>query len=190
MKKYRLKADIPGHKAGEIFERGDSGMMYDAEGSVTYTASELHRRPGIMDWFKEVGNGWVPRDGEDYWGIDDTGKVYRFTNYHQDITDNHLAIDNCYRTEGEAEKRLEWLRAVAVLSADTANQHPSWGDDEWNKYQVYYNYQKGKLLVDCWYDGVNSPFSFDNESDARRSITEHKAEWLTFLGIEQGGFVD
>lgn len=184
MKKYRLKADIPGHKAGEIFERGDSGVMYDAEGSVAYTASEVRSHPDIMDWFEEVSERWEPEPGETYYAIDGAGNVCKMVNAIQYATNDALTIGNCFRTEEEAEQRRKWLKAEAVLRADTADQRPSWGDPTHLMYQVFYDYEDEKLGIAGISYCRKCPFAFDNRDDAERSIAEHKAEWLTFLGVE------
>lgn len=182
MKKYRLKKDIPGHKAGEIFEMGICGDLLDEQGHCAYLKETIERHPGIMDWFE--GTRWKPDSGEHYYAVDEEGGVKKMVNNVQYRTDASLAIGNCFRTEEEAKKHREWLKAVTVLQEDTANQQVNWGKPTCLVWQVHYDYHARMLDVNGVSFCRECPFVFGDKADANRSIDEHKKEWLTFLGVD------
>lgn len=182
MKKYKLKHDIPGYKAGTMLEMRSSGL-YELGGLIAYDAGQLRAHPDIMDWFEEVGERWEPEDGSYYWfaNTDGTTSHANWINCASDRS--HLALGNCFRTKEEAEAHLKWLKAVAVLRADIANQRPDWLG--WKDvFMVRYSHKTKELFAAVIESVQSAPFVFDNMDDAKRSIAEHMSEWLTFLGVE------
>lgn len=182
MRRFRLKSNIPGYKAGEIFEMRD-GSLIGPEGFIVYVSTEIQYHPEIMDWFEEIKDRWGPGEMENYWGIDGCGEVYCFTNHYQGITDNHFAIGNCFRTKEEAEAHLKWLKAVAVLRVDTADQHVL-KEASYAGVTVCYSNSTKTLVARILDSSQYSPFMFGSISAANRSINEHRDEWLTFLEVE------
>lgn len=184
MKKYKLKSDIPGHKAGEVFELTYDGAMLDPDGVTAYTASDIQDHPDIMDWFEEVKGSWMPEFGEGYWFVGDDGSMHSRACHGDEYDLGRRTHGNVFHTQEEAEKHRKWLEAVAVLRADTANQPTDWKNADFDKWQVYYNHPKERLVACAYYEGKHAPFVFNNVDDAQRSIAEHEAEWRTFLGVE------
>lgn len=183
MRKFRLKLDIPGHTAGEIFTITEAGGLLDAGEYLVFTGEEISRHPDIMDWFEEAENRWRPELGEDYWFVDSYGDVGERVWKSERYDFGRNTMGDVFRTKEEAEAHCKWLMAVAVLRADTADQHPDWAPEETNWF-VAYNHSCKELIVLSCGDIQRLTFAFDNRDDAERSIAEHKAEWLTFLGVE------
>lgn len=190
MKRYKLKRDLPTFKAGEIFYLSDSGnLLRESDNIAAYSWTTLDKFPNILDdWFEEIKEStrWKPEKFQKYYHVGGDSFVY------DDNWDNGPAIDNgrfeignCFQTEEEAERVVEYLKALAVVRGDATSKFDKVG----NNFCVFYDTTNNYLTVgveSC--DMGNGIFGlpyFATVEDARRSIEQHKNEWLTIFGVKE-----
>ena len=191
MKRYKLKKDTPAFKAGTECYIEEAGNMVPCRG-ISYTVvhkDQLENNPNILtDWFEEIKEStrWKPDFNQKYYYLDSDGSVYN------DIWDDDFSVDNgrlkignCFETKEEAEQVAEYLKALAVVRGDATSKFT---EDESN-YYVYYSFETNSLRIGCSWNCIkNGTFGlpyFDTEEDARRSIEQHKNEWLTIFGVKE-----
>ena len=190
MKRYKLKRDVPAFKAGTECYIEESGNMVPCRG-ISYTIvhkDQLEKFPNILtDWFEEIKEPtrWKPEMGQTYYHVGGDGFVYSDTWVNGSAVDNgRFEIGNCFKTEEEAERAAEYLKALAVVRGDATGKFVR-GTSNW---YVYYDVHCKRLGVSSdYYCNKNGIFGlpyFATEEDAQRSIEQHKSEWLTIFGIE------
>lgn len=193
MKRYKLKKDLPTFNAGEIFYLSDTGNLFDRNflhaksSDIVYSFKEIEKFPNILtDWFEEVKEPtrWKPKMHQVYRYINTDSSVSGST-WTNDYFDNgRFEIGNCIKTEEEAERVKEYLKALAVVRGDATTKFVK-GKRNW---YVYYDaVYKWLDIVSNFSDIKNGIFGlpyFATEEDAKRSIELHKKEWLTIFGIE------
>lgn len=190
MKRYKLKRDIPAFKAGEVFYLSDAGNLFRERDNVpVYGWTIIDKFPNILtDWFEEINEStrWKPEKFQKYYHVGGDSFVY------DDNWDNGPAIDNgrfeignCFQTEEEAERVVEYLKALAVVRGDSTSKFTR----DRNSFYVYYDTISNHLAVEVsFYDLENGIFGlpyFATEKDAQRSIELHKKEWLTIFGVKE-----
>ena len=190
MKRYKLKKDLPTFKAGDIFILIDSGsLIHESDGVVAYSWSTIDKFPNILtDWFEEINEStrWKPEMSRTYYYVVGDGRVYDDTWVNDSAVDNgRFEIGNCFQTKEEAERVVEYLKALAVVRGDATSKFVK-GKRNW---YVYYDaVYKWLDIVSNFSDIKNGIFGlpyFSTEEDARRSIEIHKNEWLTIFGISE-----
>ena len=85
----------------------------------------------------------------------------------------------------EAEKVIENLKALAIVRGDATVEFIK---GKSNHYVVYNTTYKCLDVSDNCYLIKNGIFGlpyFSTEDDARRSIEQHKDEWLTIFGVKE-----
>ena len=191
MKRYKLKKDLPTFKAGEIFYLSDTGnLLRESDNVPAYSWSTIDKFPNILtDWFEEINEStrWKPENGETYYRVGSDGRIY--DDYWDDslnITDSErLDIGNCFKTDEEAERVAEYLKALAIVRGDATTKFVK-GKRNW---YVYYDaVYKWLDIVSNFSDIKNGIFGlpyFATEEDAQRSIEQHKNEWLTIFGVKE-----
>ena len=190
MKRYKLKKDTPAFKARTECYIEEAGNMVPCRG-ISYTIvhkDQLEKNPNILtDWFEEVNEStrWKPEMDQKYYLIASDGTVY--DNLWDDVsTDNgRFNVGNCFQTEEEAERVVEYLKALAVVRGDATSKFTR----DRNNFYVYYDIISNHLAVGVsFYDLENGIFGlpyFATTDDARRSIELHKNEWLVIFGIKE-----
>ena len=190
MKRYELKKDLPTFKAGEIFYLSDSGnLLRESDNVPAYSWSTIDKFPNILtDWFEEVDEStrWKPRKNHIYYCISGDGYVAEDIWYGgQCVDDDRFEIGNCFQTEDEAKRVVEYLKALAVVRGDATSKFDKVG----NNFCVFYDTANNYLTMgveSC--DMGNGIFGlpyFATVEDARRSIEQHKNEWLTIFGVKE-----
>ena len=190
MKRYKLKRDLPTFKAGEIFYLSDAGnLLRESDNIAAYSWTTLDKFPNILtDWFEEVNEStrWKPEKFQNYYHVGGDGFVYSDTWANGSAVDNgRFEIGNCFKTEEEAERVVEYLKALAVVRGDTTTKFTK-GRNNW---YVYYGTDMNSLRP--WFnihDNRNGIFGlpyFATREDAQRSIERHKSEWLTIFGVKE-----
>ena len=190
MKRYKLKKDTPAFKAGTECYIEEAGNMVPCRG-ISYTIvhkDQLEKNPNILtDWFEEVNESthWKPELGYKYYLSDSNGSIYDSVWSNDYIDRCRSGIGNCFKTKEEAERVVEYLKALAVVRGDGTSKFTK-GEDNW---RVYYS-----TSTDCLYPDYDC-FSIDNgifglpyfatEDEAQRSIEQHKNEWLTIFGVKE-----
>ena len=190
MKRYKLKRDLPTFKAGDIFVLIDSGsLIHESDGVVAYSWSTIDKFPNILtNWFEEIKEStrWKPEKSQEYYYVGNAGSVYddNWANGYA-IDNGRFDIGNCFQTKEEAERVVEYLKALAVVRGDATTKFVK-GNRNW---YVYYGTDMNSLRP--WFnihDNRNGIFGlpyFATKEDAQRSIEQHKNEWLTIFGVKE-----
>ena len=116
-------------------------------------------------------------------------KKQRWTHHGQSrynsIRKECLEIGNCFKTEEEAKRAAEYLKALAVVRGDGTSKFIK-GIDNWS---VHYYAPHNCLDVSdnsyCIRNGIFGLPYFATREDAQRSIDLHKNEWLTIFGVKE-----
>ena len=189
MKRYKLKKDTPAFKAGTECYIEEAGNMVPCRG-ISYTIvhkDQLEKNPNILaEWFEEIKpTRWKPETDQTYYGIGIGGSVY--SEYWNDLDVDHdrFNIGNCFQTKEEAELVVEYLKALAIVRGDATVEFIKGKSN----YYVVYNTTYNCLDVsdNCYLikNGIFGLPYFSTEDDARRSIEQHKNEWLTIFGVKE-----
>ena len=190
MKRYKLKKDTPAFKAGTECYIEEAGNMVPYHG-ISYTIvhkDQLEKNPNILtDWFEEINEStrWKPKMDQEYYWLGSNSSVIPDDWCDLDIDRNRFETGNCFQTEEEAEKVVEYLKALAVVRGDATKKFVK-GERNWF---VFYNVTADYLDFGYDYSDIrNGVFGlplFATEEDAQRSIEQHKKEWLTIFGVEE-----
>lgn len=189
MKRYKLKKDLPTFKAGEIFYLSDTGnLLRESDNVPAYSWSTIDKFTNILtDWFEEIKEStrWKPEKNHIYYFVIGDSYVAEDVWYGgQCVDDDRFDLGNCFQTKEEAERVVEYLKALAVVRGDSTKNFVK-GKRNW---YVYYDaVYKWLDIVSNFSDIKNGVFGlpyFATEEDAKRSIELHKKEWLTIFGIE------
>ena len=142
---------------------------------------------------KEDLEPWEPKEEDVYYYV---GTGVDHTTWADDEYDQRaLSIGNIFRTEEEAEKAVEWLKARKVLFDDAKGFKPDWRNTEQFKWSVYYvpgededeDEDKEGLYstnINTAVNDIPGPY-FATREDAEKSIKAHKKEWKIYLGVEE-----
>ena len=193
MKRYKLLKDLPVAKAGTIFRLNDDGHLHadilqDYDDTIVYSKSDLDKFPNILtDWFEEVNEStrWKPEKNHIYYFVIGDSYVAGDVWYGgQCVDDDRFDLGNCFQTKEEAERTVEYLKALAVVRGDATKKFTK-GERNW---YVFYNVTADYLDFEYDYSDIRNgifglPY-FATEEDAQRSIKLHKKQWLTIFGIE------
>ena len=190
MKRYKLKKDTPAFKAGTECYIEEAGNMVPCRG-ISYTIvhkDQLEKNPNILaEWFEEIKEStrWKPKMDQEYYCLGSNSSVIPDDWCDLDIDRNRFETGNCFQTEEEAEKVVEYLKALAVVRGDATKKFVK-GERNWF---VFYNVTADYLDFDYDYSDIrNGVFGlpcFATEEDAQRSIEQHKNEWLTIFGVKE-----
>ena len=189
MKKYKLLKDLPTFKAGDIFYLSDRGNLFrESDNIVAYNWSTLDKFTNILtDWFDEIKEQTrlKPDAGQTYYFLDSNGLVYDNTWADDSIDRSRFEIGNCFKTEEEIERAIEYLESLAVVRGDSTSKFTK-GCKNW---RVYYDSVYNYLAIESNFSDINNgifglPY-FATEEDAQKSIELHRNEWLTIFGVDE-----
>ena len=157
---------------------------------ISYTIvhkDQLEKNPSILaEWFEEIKpTRWKPKMDQEYYCLGSNSSVIPDDWCDLDIDRNRFETGNCFQTEEEAEKVVEYLKALAVVRGDATKKFVK-GERNWF---VFYNVTADYLDFGYDYSDIrNGVFGlplFATEEDAQRSIEQHKNEWLTIFGVKE-----
>ena len=191
MKRYKLKKDTPAFKAGTECYIEEAGNMVPCRG-ISYTIvhkDQLEKNPNILaEWFEEINEStrWKPEINQEYYWLDSCGSVYSDAwDDGSTINNVRFEIGNCFQTKEEAKKAVEYLKALAIVRGDATKKFVK-GE---RNLHAFYNVTADYLDFGYGYSDIrNGVFGlplFATEKDARRSIEQHKDEWLTIFGVKE-----
>ena len=190
MKRYKLKKDTPAFKAGTECYIEEAGNMVPCRG-ISYTIvhkDQLEKNPNILsDWFEEVNDPtrWKPEMGQKYYCLGSDGSVVDDDWCGLRIDYNRFKIGNCFQTEEEAERAVEYRKALVVVRGDAISKFTK----DKNNWYVYYdaNFNSLRSSISCTMldNGIFGLPYFATREDAQRSIKQHKNEWLTIFGVKE-----
>ena len=190
MKRYKLKKDTPAFKAGTECYIEEAGNMVPCRG-ISYIIvhkDQLEKNPNILtDWFEEVNEStrWKPETDQKYYCFGSDGSVIDDDWCELSIDRNRFNIGNCFQTEEEAERAVEYLKALTVVRGDATSKFVKYN----NNWFIGYDPEHKSIDAFCNpYTARNGIFGlpyFATEEDAQRSIELHKKEWLTIFGVKE-----
>lgn len=195
MKRYKLLKDLPTFKAGDLFYISEYGALVhnggdpDGYNVMAYAQSTLEKFPNILtEWFEEIPNPtdsihWKPKIGQRYFYIDD-GYVFSDVWIDSRVDNRRYMAGAIYYAETDAEKTLKRQIAITTLMRDS-NFEPDWSNNDQNKWTVYYNHNDKELLIEATaFLQYPSAIYFDTYDSIKKSIKNHKKEWLVYLNVE------
>lgn len=192
MKRYKLLKDLPTFNKGDIFRIDeDSGcLIREKDGVVAYAPYTLGRFNILdSDWFEGIPEGkrWRAEKDEVYWCVQNDGGVADDYEQRTGIDDRFYKFGNYFKTEEEAQRAADWLKAFAILRDDTKGFKPDWKDGGQLRWGVEYNYDTNRLSVYLTFGIQCGVIYFASRDDAEESIKAHERQWLTFLncGVEE-----
>ena len=190
MKRYKLKKDTPAFKAGTECYIDEAGNMVPCRG-ISYTIVhkyQLEKNPNILtDWFEEIEEPtrWKPWTDKEYYYVGNGGHVYNDNWIDYNVDRDRFEIGNCFQTREEAEKVVEYLKALATVRGDATSKFVK-GERNW---YVYYDTNLNSInsSISCTMldNGIFGLPYFATIEDARKSIELHKNEWLTIFGVKE-----
>ena len=190
MKRYKLKRDTPAFKAGTECYIEEAGHMVPCRG-ISYTIvhkDQLEKNPNILtDWFEEIKEStrWKPEMDQKYYCAGSDGSVMDDEWAGLGIDCDRFEIGNCFQTEDEAERAVEYLKALAVVRGDATTEFIKGINNFYVVYDAAYNYLVVKDNSYCIRNGIFGLPYFATREDAQRSIDLHKNEWLTIFGVKE-----
>lgn len=190
MKRYKLKKDTPAFKAGTECYIEEAGNMVPCRG-ISYTIvhkDQLEKNPNILtDWFEEIKEStrWEPKTDQKYYCFGSDGSVIDDDWCGLSIDYSRFEIGNLFQTEEEAERVVEYLKALAVVRGDATKKFVRGKSNYYVVYNTTYNCLD--ISDNCYLikDGIFGLPYFATEEDAQRSIEQHKNEWLTIFGVKE-----
>ena len=189
MKRYKLKRDLPTFKAGETFHLSGMGnLIHESDGVVAYSWSTIGKFPNILtDWFEEIKEPtrWEPELGKKYYLSDSNGSIYDSVWSNDYIDRSRSEIGNCFGTKEEAERVVEYLKALAVVRGDTTTRFVKSKDNWYVYYDTDSNSLESSISRSMLDNGIFGLPYFATREDAKRSIEQHKSEWLTIFGVKE-----
>ena len=190
MKRYKLKKDTPAFKAGTECYIEEAGNMVPCRG-ISYTIvhkDQLEKNPNILaEWFEEIKEQtrWKPEEDQKYYFLDSNGYVYNNIWACDSIDCNRSDIGNCFQTKEEAERVVEYLKALATVRGDATVKFTKGKNNFYVVYDAAYNCLVVKDKSYYIENGIFGLPYFATEEDAQRSIEQHRNEWLTIFGVEE-----
>ena len=197
MKKYKLLKDLPFAKAGEIFirETDEKADIDYVEISKRVNADDYDEtRFGLKtnfflnnfdEWFEEIKEYYVinPVFGEVLKTKDNSYSDLQIRNMRE--------LGVLFDTWLEADRKLAYLKAKAIIKQDTKSFKPNWNDTKQIKYSCSYDedrftgYGCVKPVIEKTSTKMGALIYFKSEEDIKKSLKKHPKEWQTYLTYEQ-----
>lgn len=188
MKRYKLLKDLAGLKAGSTLCLNELGsLVAEDKTTIVFLAKFIHHYNLLdSDWFEEIPEDhrrWRAKEDGQYWYVEEDGGVANDYDDKVGTDDRRYELGNYFKTEEEAQKASDWLKASAILRGDTKGFKPDWEDENQKKWLVTYNHEDGTVSPNYCYNTQESVLYFANKDDAEESIKAHERQWLTFFGV-------
>ena len=197
MKKYKLLKDLPFAKAGEIFIRET-----DEKADIDYV--EISKRVNADDYdetrfglktnfFLNNFNEWF-EEVKEYYVINPVfGEVLKTKdNSYSDLQIRNMReLGVLFDTWLEADRKLAYLKAKAIIKQDTKGFKPNWNDTKQIKYSCSYDedrftgYGCVKPVIEKTNTKMGALIYFKSEEDIEESLKKHPEEWRKYLFYEQ-----
>lgn len=141
---------------------------------------------------KKESGYWEPEDGEKYYWIDGYGQVEcNEWNEWNGWAFGHglLSIGNVFRTEEEAQRELDKLKALTKIRKYIAEHDmefvPDWEDEEQRKLYICYDPVE-KCFDWVWSSRTQylAPFFFASEKHAEQVIEDCEDELKVLFGVK------
>lgn len=98
------------------------------------------------------GKKWKPKKNEEYWYVDSFGDTAVEISAEDSEDEYKIFSNNCFKTEEEAEFRLEQINVYNELKnfADENNDEIDWIYQRRPKYSIVYSYIENELDISGW----------------------------------------
>ena len=188
MKRYKLLKDLPFAEEGAIF-REWTGERRGKEEKALVNTNNLTTTLWVEDienfdeWFEEVGEPeWVYYINA-FGGVVDNVRVANLPGVRARLK----STGNYFKTQEEAEKYLEYLKAKEIIKQDAKGFIPDWDTNKEPKYIGCYGGlpKKPTLYWNVIYTYTYSTICFRTLDDIMDSFKKHPEEWKTYLTYEQ-----
>jgi hypothetical protein len=185
MKRYKLLKDLPCAEAGEIFQQGydenDKDNVYLFQGAlgVKYIKIWLDYIDDFNEWFEEI---------KEYYVINSVfGEILKTNdNSHSDLQIRTMRdLGMLFDTWLEADKKLAYLKAKAIIKQDTKGFKPNWQNINETKYLGFWDLDEDKLDYLPRNIFKEMAIYFKSREDIEESFEKHPEEWKTYLFYEQ-----
>lgn len=189
MIKYRLKKNLPCAKAGEIFredfDENNIVYMYQESYGVKQHKICLEDIDNFDEWFEEIKEYYVinPVFGEILKTKDNSYSDLQIRNMRE--------LGVLFDTWLEADRKLAYLKAKAIIKQDTKGFKPDWNDTKQIKYSCSYDedrftgYGCVKPVIEKTSTKMGALIYFKSEEDIKESLKKHPEEWKAYLTYEQ-----
>ena len=191
MKRYKLLKDLAGLEAGSTLYLNELGNLVTSDKTtIVFLANFIHHY-NLLDseWLEELPERkrWRAKKGGQYWCVQSDGGVIYDHEIKVDVDDERYEIGNYFKTEEEAQRTAEWIKAFAILRDDTKGFKANWEDGSQLRWGVEYNYDTNRLSVYLTFGIQCGVLYFATQDDAEESIKAHERQWLTFFncGVEE-----
>lgn len=188
MKKYKLLKDLPFAKAGDIFK----GELENGE-TVLFPEEYEHYKHKLSsdefwdfsEWFEEI---------KEYYVINSVfGEVLKTNdNFHSDLQIRTMReLGMLFDTWLEADEKLAYLKAKAIIKQDTKGFKPNWNNTKQIKYSCSYDEDRFtgsrcvKPVIEKTSTKMGALIYFKSEEDIKESLKNHPEEWRKYLFYEQ-----
>lgn len=193
MKKYKLLKNTPTIPAGTMFHEVTSEfdksrelvriMPLGANTSPQWTTEDIIN---FDEWFEEINEekidwNWKPSNGDRYYYYVNTDS-YIWDG--DEIDRENYAHGSVFKTKNQAQKHLEWLKALATIRR-TSDFEPDWGDEDQQKHGFYYNYLSGNFCTTSSWQTQCMPLPhYRTKEDAEAVIENYEPELRVLFGVE------
>lgn len=190
-KRYRLLWDLPFAEEGEIFTREtdpETGIDYiEISKKVNPEDYEETRFGFKMDFFLDNFEEWFEElpDINEYFCITDDGNVDFVVEENHNLSRRRMAIGNIFKTQEEAEKYIDYLKAETILKEDTKGFKPDWENEDEYKYSAFLNINHSEPDYETTISERGARIFFRNQKQIEESFKKHPEEWKTYLTYEQ-----
>lgn len=184
MKTYVLNRDWAPFSKGELFKDCCGNGLYN----LNSNEDVFIKIPD--EYLDEKNHAWQPSHDEVYYFIDDDTAVEATDFYDGDHDDKgRLAIGNCFETDEEGRRMLDWLKARQNL-INSGAEFTNDIDVAKPRYGVWYHKSGGRLGTYCRISSSSDclrdkGLCFDSEKLALDSIERCKEDWLVYLGVKE-----
>ena len=151
---------------------------------ITNMEAELASMKALVNKPKPVVNYWQPdlNKSESYYYVNQIGNVS--TDWANDDSIKRYRI---FKTEDEAEKYAEYIKAEETLRKAIAEANkgwvPNWSDTKETKYLIIYDYKRFLLHIEPYYNSKSSPdfMYIINFYNATVLLNSYSKEFKTYL---------
>ena len=190
MKRYKLLKDLAGLKAGSTLYLNELGnLVAEDKTTIVFLANFIHHYSLLdSDWLEEIPEEykrWRAREGGLYWCVRDDGEAGNDCEIRVDVDDGRYGFGNYFKTEEEAQKAADWLKAFTILRDDTKGFKANWEDGSQLRWGVEYNYDTNRLSAYLTFGIQDGVIYFATQDGAEASIETHEREWKIYYGVEE-----
>ena len=188
MKKFKLLKDLPFAKAGDIFkgelEYGETVLFPEEYEHYKHKLSS-DEFWDFSEWFEEI---------KEYYVINSVfGEILKIKdNSYSDLQIRNMReLGVLFDTWLEADRKLAYLKAKAIVKQDTKGFKPNWNDTKQIKYSCSYDedrftgYGCVKPVIEKTSTKMGALIYFKSEEDIKESLKKHPEEWRKYLFYEQ-----